>query len=32
MDLGITGRTAVVCASTSGLSEAIARALAADCR
>jgi 3-oxoacyl-[acyl-carrier protein] reductase len=30
MDLGITGRTAVVCASTSGLGEAIARALAAE--
>ena len=29
MDLGITGRTAVVCASTSGLGEALARALAA---
>jgi 3-oxoacyl-[acyl-carrier protein] reductase len=30
MDLGITGRTAVVCASTSGLGEAIARALGAE--
>ena len=30
MDLGIAGRTAVVCASTSGLGEAIARALAAE--
>jgi 3-oxoacyl-[acyl-carrier protein] reductase len=30
MDLGITGRTAVVCASTSGLGEAVARALAAE--
>jgi 3-oxoacyl-[acyl-carrier protein] reductase len=30
MDLSITGRTAVVCASTSGLGEAIARALAAE--
>ena len=30
MDLGIAGRTAVVCASTSGLGEAIARALAEE--
>jgi len=30
MDLGISGRTAVVCASTSGLGEATARALAAE--
>jgi 3-oxoacyl-[acyl-carrier protein] reductase len=30
MGLGITGRTAVVCASTSGLGEAVARALAAE--
>ena len=30
MDLGLTGRTAVVCASTSGLGEATARALAAE--
>jgi 3-oxoacyl-[acyl-carrier protein] reductase len=30
MDLGIAGRTAVVCASTGGLGEAIARALAAE--
>lgn len=30
MDLGIRGRTAVVCASTSGLGEATARALAAE--
>src|SRR5690242_857561 len=30
MDLGIAGRTAVVCASTSGLGEAVARALAAE--
>ncbi|HET9893404.1 MAG TPA: SDR family oxidoreductase [Streptosporangiaceae bacterium] len=30
MDLGIAGRTAVVCASTSGLGEATARALAAE--
>jgi 3-oxoacyl-[acyl-carrier protein] reductase len=30
MDLGITGRSAVVCASTSGLGEAVARALAAE--
>jgi 3-oxoacyl-[acyl-carrier protein] reductase len=30
MDLGLTGRTAIVCASTSGLGEATARALAAE--
>ena len=30
MDLGLTGRCAVVCASTGGLGEAIARALAAE--
>lgn len=30
MDLGLTGRTAVVCASTSGLGEALARALGTD--
>jgi 3-oxoacyl-[acyl-carrier protein] reductase len=30
MDLGIAGRTAVVCASTSGLGEAVARALGAE--
>jgi 3-oxoacyl-[acyl-carrier protein] reductase len=30
MDLGLTGRVAVVCASTGGLGEAIARALAAE--
>jgi 3-oxoacyl-[acyl-carrier protein] reductase len=30
MDLGLAGRTAVVCASTSGLGEATARALAAE--
>jgi 3-oxoacyl-[acyl-carrier protein] reductase len=30
MDLGVTGRTAVVCASTSGLGEAVARALGAE--
>jgi 3-oxoacyl-[acyl-carrier protein] reductase len=30
MDLGITGHTAVVCASTGGLGEAVARALAAE--
>jgi 3-oxoacyl-[acyl-carrier protein] reductase len=30
MDLGITGRVAVVCASTAGLGEATARALAAE--
>jgi 3-oxoacyl-[acyl-carrier protein] reductase len=30
MDLGIGGRTAIVCASTSGLGEATARALAAE--
>lgn len=30
MDLGVAGRTAVVCASTSGLGEAVARALAAE--
>ncbi|MDH6145958.1 MULTISPECIES: SDR family oxidoreductase [Kitasatospora] len=30
MELGITGRTAVVCASTSGLGEAVAVALAAE--
>ena len=30
MDLGLTGRTALVCSSTSGLGEAIARALAAE--
>ncbi|GDY32712.1 SDR family oxidoreductase [Gandjariella thermophila] len=30
MDLGIGGRTAVVCASTSGLGEAVARALGAE--
>jgi 3-oxoacyl-[acyl-carrier protein] reductase len=30
MDLGLTGRTAIVCASTSGLGEGTARALAAE--
>lgn len=30
MDLGLKGRTALVCASTSGLGEAVARALAAE--
>jgi 3-oxoacyl-[acyl-carrier protein] reductase len=30
MDLGLAGRTAIVCASTSGLGEATARALAAE--
>lgn len=30
MDLGLSGRTAVVCASTEGLGEALARALAAE--
>jgi 3-oxoacyl-[acyl-carrier protein] reductase len=30
MDLGVAGRNAVVCASTSGLGEAVARALAAE--
>lgn len=30
MDLGLRGRTAVVCSSTSGIGEAIARALAAE--
>ena len=30
MDLGLTGRTAVVCASTGGLGEAVARALGAE--
>ncbi|RJQ76650.1 SDR family oxidoreductase [Pseudonocardiaceae bacterium YIM PH 21723] len=30
MDLGLTGRTALVCASTGGLGEAVARALAAE--
>jgi len=30
MDLGVAGRTAVVCASTSGLGEAVARALGAE--
>ncbi|MGY1703617.1 SDR family oxidoreductase [Geodermatophilus sp. SYSU D00697] len=30
MDLGLTGRCAVVCASTGGLGEAVARALAAE--
>ncbi|WP_020661124.1 SDR family oxidoreductase [Amycolatopsis benzoatilytica] len=30
MDLGLAGRTAVVCASTGGLGEAVARALAAE--
>src|ERR1700753_2323557 len=30
MDLGLAGRTALVCASTSGLGEATARALAAE--
>jgi 3-oxoacyl-[acyl-carrier protein] reductase len=30
MDLGLSGRTALVCASTSGIGEAIARALAAE--
>jgi 3-oxoacyl-[acyl-carrier protein] reductase len=30
VDLGLAGRTAVVCASTSGLGEAVARALAAE--
>ncbi len=30
MDLGLSGRTAIVCASTSGLGEATARALAAE--
>lgn len=30
MDLGLTGRTALVCASTGGLGEAVARAIAAE--